>query len=117
MLEAGQCQVASTTFRLYVTPAKNGSFAEALSAAVSNEEVDGVLADIKSRLDKKKNPPACAAKFLRYSMLPRTFAMALSGILNSMRAQTIHWKASGTFFGRRLLKPTLTDCALRYRPS
>lgn len=62
MLDAGQCKAASTKFRLYVTPAKKGAFAEALAAAKSVEEVDAALASIKTKLGKKKTPPASAAK-------------------------------------------------------
>lgn len=62
MLDAGQCDATSTRFRLYVTPAKKGAFAEALSAAKSHEEVEAALHVIKTKLDKKKNPPASAAK-------------------------------------------------------
>ncbi|MCA0368062.1 MAG: hypothetical protein LCH57_08370 [Proteobacteria bacterium] len=62
MLDAGQCKAASTKFRLYVTPAKKGAFAETLAAAKSVEEVDAALASIKTKLGKKKTPPASAAK-------------------------------------------------------
>ena len=62
MLNTGQCKAASSTFRLYVTPAKKGAFAEALAAAKSDEDVDAALAVIKTKLDKKKPPPASAAK-------------------------------------------------------
>lgn len=62
MLNVGQCQATSSTFRLYVTPSKQGGFAEALAAAKSDEEVDTVLAVIETKLNKRKSPPACAAK-------------------------------------------------------
>ena len=62
MLEVGQCQPGSTHFRIYVTPAKEGNFAEALAAAKTAEEVDAALATIKAKLGKKKAPPACTAK-------------------------------------------------------
>ena len=62
MLDAGQCVSASSTFRLYVTPAKKGTFAEALAAAKSDEEVDAALAAIKTKLGKKKSPPATTPK-------------------------------------------------------
>jgi hypothetical protein len=62
MLHAGQCDATCTKFRLYVTPAKKGAFAEALSAAKSNEEIEAALAVIKTKLGKKKTPPASAAK-------------------------------------------------------
>lgn len=62
MLDAGQCDAASTTFRLYVTPAKSGAFAEALAAAKTDQEVDAALAVIKTKLGKKKTPPAAAPK-------------------------------------------------------
>ena len=62
MLEAGQCQPGSTHFRIYVTPAKTGAFAEMLAGAENAEEVDAALAAIKSKLGKKKALPACAAK-------------------------------------------------------
>lgn len=62
MLDAGQCAAASSTFRLYVTPAKKGAFAEALAAAKSGEQVDAALAVIKTKLGKKKSPPATAPK-------------------------------------------------------
>lgn len=62
MLDAHQCKAASTRFRLYVTPAKKGAFAEALAAAKSDAEVEAALAVIKTKLEKKKTPPASAAK-------------------------------------------------------
>lgn len=62
MLDAGQCQPESTRFRIYVTPAKEGTLVEALAAATTTEEVDAALATIKVKLGKKKALPACAAK-------------------------------------------------------
>lgn len=70
MLDAGQCLPASTTFRLYVTPAKKGRFAEALAEADSGEKVDAVLAEIKAKLDRKKTLPSCAAKVLALLCAP-----------------------------------------------
>jgi hypothetical protein len=62
MLDLGHCQPGPTRFRIYVTPAKEGTFAEALAAAKTAEDVAAVLATIKAKLGKKKVPPACAAK-------------------------------------------------------
>ena len=62
MLDLGQCQPALTRFRIYVTPAKDGAFAEALAAAKTAEEVNAALATIKAKLEKKRDPPACATK-------------------------------------------------------
>jgi hypothetical protein len=61
MLKAGECQVANTRFRIYVTPTKKGVFAQALADAKSAEEVDAILSVIKLKLGKSKAPPACAA--------------------------------------------------------
>lgn len=79
MLDAGQCQAASATFRLYVTPAKKGAFAEALSAAASDEEIDAALAVIKAKLHKKKTPPASAAKVLALLDAPEEHRHGLFG--------------------------------------
>jgi hypothetical protein len=70
MLDAGQCEATSTKFRLYVTPAKKGAFAEALAAAKSGADVEAVLTIIKTKLDKKKTPPASADKIKTLLDLP-----------------------------------------------
>ncbi|WP_372088439.1 hypothetical protein P7L79_05200 (plasmid) [Tistrella mobilis] len=62
MLDTDQCKADSTRFRLYVTPAKKGAFAEALAAAKSGAEIEAQLSAIETKLEKKKKPPTCAAK-------------------------------------------------------
>lgn len=79
MLNAGQCQPGSTRFRIYVTPAKEGTFAEALATAVTADDVDAVLATIKTKLGKKKAPPACAAKIQALLDAPAERQHALIG--------------------------------------
>lgn len=61
MLEAKKCNADTTRFRLYVSPAKKGAYAEALAEAVSAEDVEAVLAAIRAKLAKMKVAPACAA--------------------------------------------------------
>lgn len=61
MLNNGECRVSTTRFRIYVTPAKKGAFAEALAVAKNAEEIDAALGAIKRKLGKLKTPPACAA--------------------------------------------------------
>lgn len=79
MLDAGHCQPGSAVFRLYVTPAKQGAFVEALAAAKSPEEVDSVLATIKTKLEKKKSPPACASRVQALLDAPDDHRRALIG--------------------------------------
>jgi hypothetical protein len=59
MLEAKECQINTTRFRLYVTPAKTGKFVAALAAAKTDEDVANVLESIRIKLAKLKTPPAC----------------------------------------------------------
>lgn len=60
MLKAGECLATTTRFRIYVTPAKKGAFAEKLTAAKRPEEIDAALGAIKAKLEKLKAPPVCA---------------------------------------------------------
>ena len=61
MLKAGECRARTTCFRIYVTPAKKGAFAEKLSLAKSPEDIDVALGAIKTKLGKLKAVPSCAA--------------------------------------------------------
>lgn len=79
MFVEGQCEAAKTRFRLYVTPAKRGAFAEALAAAKSKEQIEGVLATIKTKLDKKKAPPASAAQVEALLDAPESLRLQLFG--------------------------------------
>ncbi|MEO7680258.1 MAG: ABC-three component system protein [Sphingomonas sp.] len=59
MLEADEIAREKTRFRLYVTPKRGGAFAAALAAASTQDEVGAILEVIRSKLAKKKEPPAC----------------------------------------------------------
>lgn len=60
MLNAAECQADTTRFRIFVTPAKKGAFAETLAAAKSGEDIAAALAAIKLKLGKLKSAPVCA---------------------------------------------------------
>ncbi len=113
MLDAGQCDAASTTFRLYVTPAKSGAFAEALAAAKTDQEVDAALAVIKTKLGKKKTPPAVAPKVQALLELPTTSGMVFFEISNWRQMQTILWKSLGIVFGHPSPNAISTSSSVR----
>jgi hypothetical protein len=59
MLKANECKAGATRFRIYVTPAKKGTFATALAGASTPEDVKAVLATIRTKLAKQRTLPAC----------------------------------------------------------
>lgn len=58
---AGEVDPATTRFRLYVTPPKSGTFADALNAATTDEAVDALVKVLAKSHAKLKKPPACEA--------------------------------------------------------
>lgn len=56
-IEAGKIDITCSKFRLYVSPSKKGKFASLLSNAVSPDQVEHVIQQIKTDLDKKAKPP------------------------------------------------------------
>ncbi|MHC2289000.1 ABC-three component system protein [Bradyrhizobium barranii] len=60
-IQTGAIDPASTTFRIYVTPAHEGEIAAALSVAATMEEVHGLTAQIEAKLSKRRKPPSCQA--------------------------------------------------------
>ncbi|MBB4378463.1 ABC-three component system protein [Bradyrhizobium sp. SBR1B] len=60
-IRAGEIDPASTTFRIYVTPAHEGELAAAISAATTLEEVQEVTAQVRAKISKRRRPPSCQA--------------------------------------------------------
>ncbi|UFZ03483.1 hypothetical protein LQG66_30355 [Bradyrhizobium ontarionense] len=58
-LAAGELIANKTRFTLYVTPQRTGEFVSALHAATTIEEVTAVLAYIKSKLARLREPREC----------------------------------------------------------
>jgi hypothetical protein len=58
-IKAGEIDPASTTFRIYVTPAHEGAIALALSAAATAEDVCELTNQIKAKVAKRRTPPSC----------------------------------------------------------
>ncbi|WP_294131726.1 ABC-three component system protein [Sphingobium sp.] len=79
MLEAKECKAEATRFRLYVTPAKKGAFAEALAGAANADDVEAVLTMIRAKLAKQKTPPACAAHLQPFLDAPKGQLAAIVG--------------------------------------
>jgi hypothetical protein len=58
MIELGQIDVASTSFRLYVTPKRTGKFVRLLNDAVTDLAADKAIAYIEKEAKKLEPPPA-----------------------------------------------------------
>ena len=61
MLIAGEIKPSLTYYRLYVTPQKKGTFAEAMAAASDGDAVATLLKTIRTKLSKLKALPGCVA--------------------------------------------------------
>lgn len=61
MLIAGEIKPSLTYYRLYVTPQKKGTFAEAMAAASDGDAVATLLKTIRIKLSKLKALPGCVA--------------------------------------------------------
>lgn len=51
----------TTNFQLYVTPSKSGKLVKSLNDAASENEIAAILENVKEKLGKRKEPPACEA--------------------------------------------------------
>ena len=68
-LAAGQLTIGQTRFTLYVTPPRTGEWAQALSNASTDGEVEEIVAAIEAKLNRLRAPKACDANLKRFGVV------------------------------------------------
>jgi len=69
-IASGTLVTGKSRFHLYVTPAKQGEWAEALSNATTAVQIEALVTVIKAKLAKLKKPKACDSNLQRFLNAP-----------------------------------------------
>jgi hypothetical protein len=69
-ITSGKLIAGKSRFQLYVTPAKQGEWAQALSSASTTAQVDALVAIIKGKHAKLKKPKGCEANLQSFLKAP-----------------------------------------------
>lgn len=77
MLCSKEVDPLKTSYRIYVTPAKKGKFAEAMAAAQDTSSAELVLQEIRTKFGRLKNPPACALHLEHFFASPKANQVAI----------------------------------------